>query len=539
MSYDSSTGLISAPVSISDVKSALGASSIYNQSLGYIDDLGKLCTHSNINFWSRVRPCKCLIGTSNKESFRLNQGTAADGGYALNSNADPFGSNTYGGSYTVNGSYILSPNGMKSLAITNSNINTSVPIEFPKADVYRLTDFEGYYSNAPIPIVADIASNGIIFVNNNELNFTVLQFDTQNITNKSKSLEIKRLFNSSTNGLGQYYLGFAFARASNTITCFRISTGKKLYDLFNNNVSSSMNENSSSYIAQSYVIGQGGIVYFGFNFKNVKDGLFSSYTISDGENFYVRPVILTSGSFISNQGGYANNIDNCYSFELYNGFANATRQIVTTYRSPYRVIVEWSNMSYTWNYISRYNPVPYSGSTDRITVPYGGANYVCLKYKINQRPYNHVASLGVSGVVSKIKMINTETGVTIKEYQSYSGTTRLTSLQIADTSTYPLMFFSNVDYANGTTLTSTQVSNTLVKVNSLSELKSLFNNSINDATQNNVYVGYSPSISGTVDFDYDYVYIYYQNRAEGSMKIVIKDLSSGQSNSIINGAGTY
>lgn len=47
MSYNSNTGIISAPVSIDDVKRALGESS---------NDLATLCTSNNINPWSRFKP---------------------------------------------------------------------------------------------------------------------------------------------------------------------------------------------------------------------------------------------------------------------------------------------------------------------------------------------------------------------------------------------------------------------------------------------------------------------------------------------------
>lgn len=45
MSY--SNGIISAPVSIQDIKTALGSSS---------NDLGTLCKHSSINKWSPYKP---------------------------------------------------------------------------------------------------------------------------------------------------------------------------------------------------------------------------------------------------------------------------------------------------------------------------------------------------------------------------------------------------------------------------------------------------------------------------------------------------
>ena len=50
MSYNSKTGIISAPVSIDDVKQALGESS---------NDLSTLCKSENINIWSKYKPISC------------------------------------------------------------------------------------------------------------------------------------------------------------------------------------------------------------------------------------------------------------------------------------------------------------------------------------------------------------------------------------------------------------------------------------------------------------------------------------------------
>lgn len=50
MPYNSNTGIISAPVSIDDVKQALGESS---------NDLATLCKSENINIWSKYKPINC------------------------------------------------------------------------------------------------------------------------------------------------------------------------------------------------------------------------------------------------------------------------------------------------------------------------------------------------------------------------------------------------------------------------------------------------------------------------------------------------
>ena len=50
MPYNSENGIISAPVSIDDVKQALGESS---------NDLATLCKSENINIWSKYKPISC------------------------------------------------------------------------------------------------------------------------------------------------------------------------------------------------------------------------------------------------------------------------------------------------------------------------------------------------------------------------------------------------------------------------------------------------------------------------------------------------
>ena len=50
MSYNSNSGIISAPVSIDDVKQALGESS---------NDLATLCKSENINIWSKYKTINC------------------------------------------------------------------------------------------------------------------------------------------------------------------------------------------------------------------------------------------------------------------------------------------------------------------------------------------------------------------------------------------------------------------------------------------------------------------------------------------------
>ena len=155
MSYNSETGIISAPVSIDDVKRALGESS---------NDLATLCKSENINIWSKYKPISCKgefkeypiredseeIVTSSYSKFtcvvrcgmnipmdtyknlRYNYGGE---GFAIEACKNLHQDNVYG-----NNGYI------------HDNTSTRVSGKhFPKGGVnspYRLSDFRNYSSKA-------------------------------------------------------------------------------------------------------------------------------------------------------------------------------------------------------------------------------------------------------------------------------------------------------------------------------------------------------------------------------------------------------
>jgi hypothetical protein len=157
MSYNSETGIISAPVSIDDVKQALGESS---------NDLATLCKSENINIWSKYKPISCKgefkeypiredseeIVTSSYSNFtcvvrcgmnipmdtyknlRYNYGGE---GFAIEACRNLYIDNIYGG-----------------IGGIPDNISTRVSGKhFPKGGVnspYRLSDFRNYSSKAKI-----------------------------------------------------------------------------------------------------------------------------------------------------------------------------------------------------------------------------------------------------------------------------------------------------------------------------------------------------------------------------------------------------
>lgn len=155
MSYNSDNGIISAPVSIDDVKRALGESS---------NDLATLCKSENINIWSKYKPISCkgefkeypiredseeIVNSSYSrftcvvrcgmnipmdtyENLRNNYG---EEGFAIEACKNLYKDNVYG-----NNGYI------------NDNTSTRVSGKhFPKGGAnspYRLSDFRNYCSKA-------------------------------------------------------------------------------------------------------------------------------------------------------------------------------------------------------------------------------------------------------------------------------------------------------------------------------------------------------------------------------------------------------
>lgn len=159
MSYNSETGIISAPVSIDDVKRALGESS---------NDLATLCKSENINIWSKYKPISCK-GEFKEYPIREDSEEIVTSSYSkytcvvrcgMNIPMDTYKNlrNNYGGEgfvikacdkFIYDNVYGL--NGINKDASTNShNVYTSGK-HFPKGGTnspYRLGDFRNYNNNA-------------------------------------------------------------------------------------------------------------------------------------------------------------------------------------------------------------------------------------------------------------------------------------------------------------------------------------------------------------------------------------------------------
>ena len=155
MSYNSETGIISAPVSIDDVKRALGESS---------NDLATLCKSENINIWSKYKPISCK-GEFKEYPIREDSDEIVTSLYSkftcvvrcgMNIPMDTYKNlrNNYGGEgFAINGCYKLYVDNIygKNGGISADTTTMVSGKHFPKGGAnspYRLSDFRNYNSKA-------------------------------------------------------------------------------------------------------------------------------------------------------------------------------------------------------------------------------------------------------------------------------------------------------------------------------------------------------------------------------------------------------
>lgn len=155
MSYNSETGIISAPVSIDDVKRALGESS---------NDLATLCKSENINIWSKYKPISCK-GEFKEYPIREDSEEIVTSSYSnftcvvrcgMNIPMDTYKNLRY--NYGGEGFAIKACNHLNNDNVYGINgyisDNTSTNVSgkhFPKGGAnspYRLSDFRNYSSKA-------------------------------------------------------------------------------------------------------------------------------------------------------------------------------------------------------------------------------------------------------------------------------------------------------------------------------------------------------------------------------------------------------
>lgn len=155
MSYNSNSGIISAPVSIDDVKQALGESS---------NDLATLCKSENINIWSKYKPISCK-GDFKEYPIREDSEETVASSYSYYNCAVRCGMNipidTYRNLYNKYGGEGFVINACENLykdnvygrdgSIRDNTITSVSGKHFPKGGAnspYRLSDFRNYDTKA-------------------------------------------------------------------------------------------------------------------------------------------------------------------------------------------------------------------------------------------------------------------------------------------------------------------------------------------------------------------------------------------------------
>lgn len=262
MSYNNDSGIISAPVSIDDVKRALGESS---------NDLATLCKSENINIWSKYKPISCK-GEFKEYPIREDSEEIVTSSYSnytcvvrcgMNIPMDTYKNlrNNYGGEgFAINGCYNLyADNIYGRVGGIHGDTTTSVSGKhFPKGGAnspYRLSDFRNYNSKATsntfltsLPEFRTVEVyyssirkfNCVLYMNTNVDNNTNLTMDDI-ITDLSLawSFWIQIRYDSPYNDTDKiyknYYVGNCkkptdFVYASKEIT-FDIGSGDKIIDI--------------------------------------------------------------------------------------------------------------------------------------------------------------------------------------------------------------------------------------------------------------------------------------------------------------------
>lgn len=262
MSYNSETGIISAPVSIDDVKQALGESS---------NDLATLCKSENINIWSKYKPISCK-GEFKEYPIREDSDEIVTSSYSkytcvvrcgMNIPMDTYKNlrNNYGGEgFAINGCYNLYANNIYGrVGGIHGDTTTSVSGKhFPKGGAnspYRLSDFRNYNSKAKnnefltsLPQFNTVEVyyssirkfNCVLYMNTNVDNNTNLTMDDI-ITDLSLAwsfwiqIRYDSPYNTTDKIYKNYYVGNCqkptdFVYASKEIT-FDIGSGDKIIDI--------------------------------------------------------------------------------------------------------------------------------------------------------------------------------------------------------------------------------------------------------------------------------------------------------------------
>lgn len=181
MAYNNN--VITAPVSINDVKQVLNANSY---------DLGTLCIESSINMWAKKKPEGVASGLQSMPVAILTDAMRQLNGYGIRT--------LYQNGYGSLSSLVT--------ALRNNSVRSMFEYIKPSGGInspYRLTDFNGYYHGAQPPIWSPYNSGDTLRVNGDG---TLQLYYYTNVNGSDMELGLKDLrFSQDANTFANYYFG--------------------------------------------------------------------------------------------------------------------------------------------------------------------------------------------------------------------------------------------------------------------------------------------------------------------------------------------
>ena len=219
MAYDPSTGIVTAPVSIADVKKALGVGR---------GDVGTLCRSTMINMWAKFKPVPC------RRSGFIDTTIQLSGSVWNTSVSEPWWRNTThkSGSVYINSTYGIDAKraySLNSLFSGYSNWGYDRPnggIEEP----YRLLDFLQYNHKAPQPLGSFSAPSSLILTDTEPWSIDVAMMKNQDDDNTRDYITAKDVADAL---FGTAYFGFALIDKSNNSAAIWV-TGTRYYGVGTN-----------------------------------------------------------------------------------------------------------------------------------------------------------------------------------------------------------------------------------------------------------------------------------------------------------------
>lgn len=222
MAYDPSTGIVTAPVSIADVKKALGVGS---------GDVGTLCRSTMINMWAKFKPVPC------RRSGFIDTTIQLSGSVWNTSVSEPWWRNTThkSGSVYINSTYGIDAKraySLNSLFSGYSNWGYDRPnggIEEP----YRLLDFLQYNHKAPQPLGSLSAPSSMILTDTEPWSIDVAMMKNQDDDDPISTRDYITAKDVAEALFGTAYFGFALVDKDNNSAAIWV-TGTRYYGVGTN-----------------------------------------------------------------------------------------------------------------------------------------------------------------------------------------------------------------------------------------------------------------------------------------------------------------